>query len=72
MCCGVHKTDLIVRLDPDETDAALKRPGAREFDITGRPMKGWILVGPGGVKDDDALAKWVRTAIAFAVALPPK
>ena len=29
MCCGVYKNDLIIRLDPAETDAALKRPGAR-------------------------------------------
>jgi hypothetical protein len=37
----LHKDGLIVRLDPDATDAALKRPHAKVFDLTGRPMKGW-------------------------------
>src|SRR5438552_1295893 len=44
MCVGVHKSDLIVRLAPEATDAALARAHTRRFDLTGRPMKGWILV----------------------------
>jgi TfoX N-terminal domain len=44
MTVGVHGDDLIARIDPAATDAALKQPGVRIFDITGRPMKGWILV----------------------------
>src|SRR5438105_2914537 len=49
MCVGVWKDSLIVRLDPEETEAALREPHVGEFDITGRPMKGWVLVGPAGV-----------------------
>jgi TfoX/Sxy family transcriptional regulator of competence genes len=45
MSVGVHRDELIVRIDPDETESALKQPGTRVFDITGRPMKGWLLVG---------------------------
>lgn len=40
MCVGVHKSDLIVRLAPEETDAALAQAHTRRFDLTGRPMKG--------------------------------
>jgi len=43
MSVGVHGADLIVRIDPVQTEQALKEPGARIFDLTGRPMKGWIL-----------------------------
>lgn len=72
MSVGVHKSDLIVRIDPDETDKALKEPGARIFDITGRPMKGWILVGDAGIKDEKKLSSWVKRGVSYAASLPPK
>jgi hypothetical protein len=72
MCCGVHKNELIVRLAPEETDKALKRPGARLFDLTGRPMKGWILVKPNGLATTAALGRWVGIAVQYAASLPAK
>jgi hypothetical protein len=72
MCCGVHGDELIVRLEATETDRALKRPGVRLFDITGRPMKGWILVSPKGVSTDESLGQWIEIAVAYAKSLPPK
>jgi hypothetical protein len=72
MCVGIHKDELIVRLDPDETDAALAKPHTRIFDLTGRPMKGWILVAPKGIATDAQLAKWIAVAAAYAGALPAK
>lgn len=73
MCCGVHGQELIVRLDPAETDEALAEPHTRVFDLSGRPMKGgWILVKPTGLADDKALAKWVRVGVDYASALPKK
>jgi len=72
MCVGVHQTDLIVRLAPDETDAAFKQPHTRPFDLTGRPMKGWILVEPAGLKTPARLSKWIEMAASYAGSLPPK
>ncbi|HEY6223266.1 MAG TPA: TfoX/Sxy family protein [Gemmatimonadales bacterium] len=72
MCVGVHKDELIVRLDPDATDAALARPHTRVFDLSGRPMKGWILVAPKGIATDAQLGKWIAIAAKYAGALPPK
>ncbi|HET9707953.1 MAG TPA: TfoX/Sxy family protein [Gemmatimonadales bacterium] len=72
MCVGIHKDELIVRLDPGATDAALAKPHTRVFDLTGRPMKGWILVGPKGIATDTQLAKWIAIAAAYAGALPRK
>ena len=72
MCCGIHKDELIIRIDPDETDAALARPHTRRFDLTGRPMNGWILVAPKGIATDSQLGKWVAVAVQYAGALPPK
>ena len=72
MCVGVHGSELIVRLSPEETDAVLKQANTRRFDLTGRPMKGWILVEPAGLRTDAQLGKWIEVAAKFAGALPAK
>ena len=72
MCVGVHQNELIVRLAPEETDQALAQPHTRRFDLTGRPMKGWILVEPAGVKTDAKLGKWIQVATKYASSLPAK
>ncbi len=72
MCCGVHGDEMIVRLSPEETDEALARPHTHLFDLTGRPMKGWILVKPKGLATDAALGRWVGVATQFAGSLPSK
>ena len=72
MLVGVWKNSLIARLGPDEGDEALKEPHVKEFDITGRPMKGWVLVKPEGVQNDDQLMGWVQRAVKFVGKLPAK
>ena len=72
MACGVRGDDLIVRMAVEEADAALEEPGARPFDMTGRPMKGWLLVAPDGHAEDDDLRRWVDRSLAHAGSLPPK
>lgn len=72
MCCGVHGKEMIVRIHPEQTENTLKERYTRIFDITGRPMKGWILVGPKGLAKDDLLANWVKVAVKYASSLPVK
>ena len=72
LACGVHKDDLIVRVDPEKHTALLKKPHAKPFDLTGKPMKGWLLVETDGVKTDKQLSAWVKEGVEFAVTLPPK
>ena len=69
---GVWKDSLIVRLGPEEGEDALKEPHVSEFDITGRPMKGWVLVEPEGVEGDDQLAGWIQRAVQFVGKLAVK
>jgi len=64
MCVGVHQDALMVRLAPDATEAALRRAHARVFDLTGKPMKGWVLVGPEGIKTAASLRKEVGKTLA--------
>jgi hypothetical protein len=69
---GVWKESLIVRLGPEEGEDALKEPHVKEFDITGRAMKGWVLVGPEGIPDDDQLNAWIQRATKFVETVPAK
>ena len=69
---GVWKESLVVRLGEEEGEEALKEPHVREFDITGRPMRNWVLVGPEGVQDDEQLGAWIQRAVKFVRTLPAK
>ena len=35
-------------------------------------MKGWVLVAPEGVEDDDQLNGWIQRAVKFVGTLPAK
>ena len=72
MACGVNKNDLIVRVDPEKHSALLKKPYAKPFDMTGRPMKGWLVVEADGCKTDKQLSTWVKEGVEFALTLPTK
>jgi TfoX/Sxy family transcriptional regulator of competence genes len=72
MAVGVMDEDLIVRLDPADAEKALNEDGVREFDFTGRPMKGWVFVSPERTADDVGLAEWVDAGGDFAASLPAK
>jgi hypothetical protein len=71
MCVGVDKDDLIIRCQKDETDTLLRKKGVREFNLSGgRPMKGWLLVGPQATGTSAGFKAWID--FARAVALPAR
>ena len=72
MACGVNKQDLVVRVGKEQNDDALVEPHTRPFDFTGRPMRGWVMVGPKGYESDDQLRSWVQRGIDYTLSLPPK
>jgi len=72
MACGVNGEELIVRVGPEHHAAALTRPQVRPFDMTGKSMSGWIMVGPAGVASDSDLQEWIARGVAFALSLPAK
>ena len=72
MACGVRGEDMIVRLAADTAESVQGEPGVRPFDLTGRPMKGWLLVAADGHAEDDDLRRWVDRGVAYAASLPPK
>ena len=72
MAVGVMDSDLIVRVGPDAFDAALRRPGARPFDFTGRPMTGWVFVDGAAITNTRSLNRWIDQGVTFAESLPRK
>ncbi|MGH2987538.1 MAG: TfoX/Sxy family protein [Solirubrobacterales bacterium] len=63
---------LMVRVDPEDTDALLTKPHARPFEMRGRPTRGWLRVDAEGVRTKRKLEPWVRRGVAYARSLPAK
>ena len=63
---------LLVRCDPEETDALIGRPGVGRFEMRGRAMDGWLRVDDAGARTKRQLEPWVRRGVAHARSLPPK
>lgn len=72
MACGVHKDMLVVRVGSDKHDEAMQNAHTRPFDITGKPMSGWVMVEAPGFESISDLETWVRLGLDFALSLPPK
>lgn len=72
LACGVNGDELIVRVGPEAYGDLIMRPFARPFDMTGRPMNGWLVVEPGGVQSDEDLEDWIGLGKSFALTLSPK
>ena len=71
MSVGIVKNDLMARVGPD-WEKYLREPGARAMDFTGKPLRGFLYVKSGTVKDRALLARWVKRCVAFAESLPRK
>ena len=54
------KGGLMVRVDPDDTDALMDKPGAGPFEMRGRAMQGWLRVDDEGVRTKRELEPWVE------------
>jgi len=72
MACGIFKEFLIVRVGPEKYEDSLKQPNTKVFDITGKVMKGWVMVNQDGYSEDHDLKHWVEQGLSFARSLPPK
>ena len=72
MCFGIHKEYLVLRMSLEKSEELLKSEYVTPFDITGRPMKGWVLVSPDAVETEDQLLDMLKIATTFVEALPGK
>ena len=63
---------LMVRVDPQDTDALLTKAHARPFEMRGRELQGWLRVDAEGLRTKRQLDPWGRRGVAYARSLPPK
>ena len=70
MCVGVIGDELCARVGKPDYEALSEEPGARAMDFTGRPMRGWLLVGAEGIGPDTSLREWVLHCLRFNQTLP--
>ena len=65
MCLGIIKEDLMVRIDPEWHEEAIKKEGCRTMDFTAKPMKGYVYINPEGVDKEDDLDFWIQKGLDF-------
>ena len=63
---------VLVRVDPDESDALVATTPAEPMEMRGRSMRGWLRVAPEDVQSDAGLGEWVARGTAYAASLPAK
>lgn len=72
MCFGIFREYLIARIGEETADKVLKDNGVKQFDITGRPMKGWVMVHEETLESDAILKKWIERAVVFVMSISRK
>jgi TfoX/Sxy family transcriptional regulator of competence genes len=63
---------LMVRVDPEDTEALLAKPHTGPFEMRGRELQGWLRVDAEGVRTKRQLEPWVKRGVVSARSLPPK
>ena len=72
MCCAVHKEYFIVRTSIHKAEELLENEYIMPFNITGRAMKGWLMISPDYLETDEKLVSMLNLGIDFAKNLPAK
>ncbi|MGE0525480.1 MAG: TfoX/Sxy family protein [Parachlamydiales bacterium] len=65
MCCGVLGSKLAARIGPDQYEKALRTPGVKPMDFTGRSLKGFVYVEAKAIKNDKNLNHWVEVSADY-------
>ena len=72
MAVGTLGEDLMVRLGPEDADAALGEPHVGPMEFTGQSMRGFLTVRAAGITEDEDLGRWIDASAAHAASRPPK
>ena len=63
---------ILLRCDPDSTEALAQDPHAAPFEMRGKTMDGWLRIEPEGLDGEADLRRWVDVGVGYARSLPPK
>lgn len=73
MFVGLHEHRMVIRLNSQERDAALKQKIGDVFaPMEGRVMKEYITVSQEVISNRDLIQKLISQSFAYAKTLPPK
>ena len=72
MCIGIWKDSLILRVGIQVANDLLTQPHIKPFDITGKAMKGWAMVTPIALSEDEDLQHYIKLCVDFVQTLPKK
>lgn len=72
MACGVTGDNLMLRVGKAAYADLLLESGVRPFDMTGKEMKGWVLVTAEAYGTQAEFDAWVQKGVDIAEALPSK
>jgi TfoX/Sxy family transcriptional regulator of competence genes len=73
MAVGVSgQGGILVRADPEQSDAIVAKSKAYPMEMRGRQMQGWLRVDSDDVRAKRDLARWVELGRAYARSLPAK
>lgn len=65
MLAGIVRNQMMARVGPHGLEERLKRPGAKDMDFTGRPMKGYLFIDPEGIDMETDLDYWLQACLDF-------
>jgi TfoX/Sxy family transcriptional regulator of competence genes len=65
LCITSRDTRLMLRIDPADHDAALKREGCTTVLMKGREYRGYVFVAASSVKNARSLNSWLKKALDF-------
>jgi TfoX/Sxy family transcriptional regulator of competence genes len=63
---------ILVRVDPEQSDALVASTEATPMEMRGREMRGWLRVALEHLGTEPELAHWVELGAAYARSLPAK
>jgi TfoX/Sxy family transcriptional regulator of competence genes len=73
MAVGVSgQGGILVRADPEQSDAIVAKSKAYPMEMRGRQMQGWLRVDADDVRTKRDLARWVELGRTYARSLPAK
>jgi len=72
MVFGIHRQSLVIRTSTERAEELLKGEHVSLFDMTGRPMKGWLLISPNGLETEEKILELLNLCIEYVSILPKK
>jgi hypothetical protein len=72
MAVGVSGDEVMVRVGLEGFQEAVVQQDVRPFEMSGKRMNGWVLVGGDAIAEEDGLARWVDVGMSYAGSLPAK